>query len=409
MQTAISNPAHPKRADFLAAAEAISPLIRAEAVAAEAASELTDPVVAALKDTRLYWMLLPTEMGGGGSDLVTAIEVMEELVAADGSTGWAFMANSLTTAFAAAFVGDGGAEAMFGGATPGLTAGMLAPAGRATLVEGGLQAGGRFAFGSGSAQADWMGAGMMLMKDGAPIMDAEGRPKSKICYLPRDRVEFLGNWDVCGLSATGSYDYLVPEQFFATDFTAEGGLGSPLPPRRGGGLFNIGLMGFVGIAHVAFPLGMMKRALQEVADVAVSKKRLGYTSTVANHDIFKRDFSVHESAYRAGRAYCMEVFSDVQATALAGGFPTAEQNARMRVVATWLTQVAMDVTRFCHVWAGSASIRNPSALGRCTRDMHAGSQHMIVDPITLAQFAPPILETWTAARTVSTARPAAVH
>ena len=68
-------------------------------------------------------------------------------------------------------------------------------------------------------------------------------------------------------------------------------------------------------------------------------------------------------------------------------------SARMRVVATWVTQLAMDVTRFGHAWSGAASIRD-SALARCTKDMNVGTQHMIVDPASLAQFAAPILEAW---------------
>ncbi len=397
----------PRRTDFRASAESVSDLIRSEAEAAEHKGSLTEPVVSAFRDTKLFWMSAPTDVGGGGGDLLDAIDVIETLSAADGATGWSFMANSLTTGFAAAFVGDSAADAMFGGREPAITAGMLAPAGRAVLVDGGVRGGGRFGFGSGCSQADWMGAGMMLMKDGAPMMDAHGRPQTRICYVPRDAVEFLGNWDVSGLNATGSFDYLVPEQFFADDFVIDGSLTSPKPPLRGGDLYRVGLMGFVAIGHAAFALGIMKRALSEISEIASTKKRLGYTSTVANNEIFKRDFSQQESAYRAGRAYCREVFGDVQATVMAGGSPSEEQNARMRVVATWLTQVAMDVVRFCHTWAGAAAIRNPSALGRCTRDIHVGSQHMIVDPVSLAQFASPIIAGWTPAPTAPGERAAA--
>ena len=399
-----------RRTDFRAVAESMSELIRSEAESAEHKGSLTEPVVAGLRDTKLFWMSVPTEVGGGGGDLLDAIDVIEALSAADGATGWSFMANSLTTGFAAAYVGESAADAMFGGREPAITAGMLAPAGRAVLVDGGVRGGGRFGFGSGCSQADWMGAGMLLMKDGAPIMDAKGRPQTRICYVPSDRVEFLGNWNVSGLNATGSQDYVVPEQFFADDFAIDGALTSPEPPRRGGDLYRVGLMGFVAVGHAAFALGIMKRALSEIAEIASTKKRLGYASTVANNDIFKRDFSQHESAYRAGRAYCREVFGEVQANVLQGRSPSEEQVARMRVVATWLTQVATDVVRFCHMWAGAAAIRNPSALGRCTRDIHVGTQHMIVDPVSLAQFASPLIASWMpAAPAGSAGGPAGVH
>ena len=46
--------------------------------------------------------------------------------------------------------------------------------------------------------------------------------------------------------------------------------------------------------------------------------------------------------------------------------------------------VAADVVRFAYTWAGSTALRNPSVLGRCFRDMHAGTQHVFVDNNTLA-------------------------
>lgn len=382
-----------KRAALLSSARDLAGLIRAEAAEAEAQGFVTAAVADALKQTRLFWMVLPAEVGGGGGDLLTALDVIEELCRADGATGWSFMANAMTTGFAGAHVGEDAADAMFGGATPAITAGMLAPGGRATAVAGGIRGGGRYGFGSGCAQADWMGGGMILTCGGAPIIGENDRPVMRIAYLPKDQVQFLGNWDVTGLRATGSQDYLIPEQFFADDFTIDGALDSPADPRRGGALYRVGLSAFVAVSHAAFGLGMMKCALEEVASIASGKKRLGYTTTVANNEIFRREFTQHESMYRAGRAYCYEVFGDAQECVLAGGTLSSEQRARLRLVSTWVTQLASDVTRFAHGWAGASSIRD-GVLARCVRDMNVGTQHMIVDPVSMAQFAPPVLEAW---------------
>lgn len=379
---------------FTEAAASVSALVRSQAPASEAQAHVTDEVAGALRETGLFWMVVPEEVGGGGGDLHDAIDVVEALSADDGGTGWSFMANALTTGFAAAFVGDDAAEAMFGGNRLALTAGMLAPAGKGVLVDGGIRGGGRYQFGSGCAQADWMGAGMILMKDGKPIMGEDGRPRTRICYVPRERVEFLGNWNVSGLNATGSQDYVLPEGFVAEDYTIDGALVTPLAPRRGGDLYRTGLITWVALGHAAFALGIMRRALEEIATIASSKTRLGYVGTVATNELFQRDFVAAEASYHSGRLFCHDVFGAVQDSALAGNAPTVEQVARMRVCATWLTQVAMDVVRTCHVWSGSAGIREPSDIGRVTRDMFAGSQHMIVDPASLVQFGAPIVAAW---------------
>ena len=38
-----------------------------------------------------------------------------------------------------------------------------------------------------------------------------------------------------------------------------------------------------------------------------------------------------------------------------------------------------------------ASIRNPSVLGRCLRDITVGARHLLVEPMTLVDAAPTIL------------------
>ena len=379
--------------DFPAVARSLSSLIRDDADAAEQRGGLTPEVADALRSSGLYWMLVPTELGGGGADLHATIDVIEALSAADGATGWSFMANAVTTGFAAAYVGDVAADEMFGGTTMGLTAGMLAPAGRATVADGGFNASGRYGFGSGCEQADWMGGGFIVTDGGRPVLDAHGVPLMRIGYVPRDRVEFIDNWDVSGLHATGSHDYVIAEQFIGDDFTVNGSLRTPDHPRRGD-LFRIGLVGCVSVSHAAFALGIMRRALHEVARIAVSKTRLGYESNVAANETFRREFAVHEASYRAGRAHCHDVFGAVQQSASSGEFPSDEQVARMRVTTTWLTQTAADVVRFCHMWAGSEAIRHPSALGRCTRDVLVATQHIMVDPASIAQHGAPLIAEW---------------
>src|SRR3546814_9503267 len=69
--------------------------------------------------------------------------------------------------------------------------------------------------------ATWMGGGMFVTENGAPKLLPSGLPEVRICFVPREKVVFRGNWDVMGLSGTGSYDYELPDQFIPHDFTME--------------------------------------------------------------------------------------------------------------------------------------------------------------------------------------------
>ena len=51
-------------------------------------------VVEALRDSGLFYLMVPEVLGGGEVSAVTALAVFEELTAADASIGWSHMANA---------------------------------------------------------------------------------------------------------------------------------------------------------------------------------------------------------------------------------------------------------------------------------------------------------------------------
>ena len=48
---------------------------------------------------------------------------------------------------------------------------------------------------------------MLVLDDGVPRRLASGQPEVRVCFVPRDKVEFKSNWNVNGLAGTGSYDW----------------------------------------------------------------------------------------------------------------------------------------------------------------------------------------------------------
>ena len=57
----------------------------------------------------------------------------------------------------------------------------------------------------------------------------------------------------------------------------------------------------------------------------------------------------------------------------------------MRSAATYATEAAKDAVDFAHLAAGTRSIRAGSALQRCFRDMHTGTQHAFIGEDTYLQ------------------------
>ncbi len=379
-------------ADFVSRAREIAPLINAEADGMEDARAVSPAVVAALREQGIFWMLVPREWGGGGLGIVESLKVIEELARADGSTGWAVMANAYSTGIAAGYLGDAGARELFAGPDKGITAGMILPTGKGVRVEGGYRVTGRYGFASGSGHASWIGAGFVVHDDaGSPETSAEGGPVCRVAFVPRDEVEFLGGWNVMGMVATGSDDYSVTDLFVPEARTMDTFSTTPV---RTEAVYALGLLGIGVGGHGPVALGIAQRALEEVARIASVKTRPGYPSVIGDNDMFRREFATREALLRAARGYVYDVYTEAEAQAAADGVSDV-QRARLRQAVTWVQGVALDVVTWAYNWGGSVSIRNPSVLGRCLRDISVGATHMLVEPMTLVEAAGPILAEYT--------------
>lgn len=99
-------------------------------------------------------MLVSRRTRWGGVDI---IEAMEEISRADGSTGWAFMANSIDLWAASGFLPEEGARTLQW-RSQGHYSGIL----RAGVPcrRGGPWGSGRLRLGSGPAYATWIGCGI---------------------------------------------------------------------------------------------------------------------------------------------------------------------------------------------------------------------------------------------------------
>jgi hypothetical protein len=110
--------------------------------------------------------------------------------------------------------------------------------------------------------------------------------------------------------------------------------------------------------------------------------------------LFLHDFAAKEASLQAARCFFFDAVRAALHSAERTGSTTAAQQGRMIQANTHATTVAADVVRWCYTWSGSDGLRNPSALGRCARDMLGATQHVLVDPNTLVGMAPALLADW---------------
>ena len=368
--------------DPVARARALSPLIRAAADETEETGTMPTGVVDLIKQAGLFWVLVPEEIGGLGGDILQALGVTEELTAADASTGWSTMANLSVTGFCGGYCTDAAVSELFGGENKGVVSGMFAPTGKITPAEDGWTVTGNFSFGSGSGHADWIGGG------GKAVID--GEESEAIFLVPRENVEFRGNWDVLGLIGTGSFDYFVPEQFVSNDFIVKriGGVA-----RRGQPTQRLGLQVMGSAGHAGVAMGIARRAFEELYVILSSGKQRPGVQPIIEQQLFRHEFALAEGKFFSARSYCYDVFGQALRTVEAGDPYTELQYQRIRQATTLITRMAAEAIEFAYSWSGSKGLRQ-GVLGRCMRDMHAATQHVYIDPTTLVNAAPAIFASY---------------
>jgi alkylation response protein AidB-like acyl-CoA dehydrogenase len=151
---------------------------------------------------------------------------------------------------------------------------------------------------------------------------------------------------------------------------------------RGGKVFELGIMPITAAGHASWALGVSRSALDDVAELATSKVRMGDPSPLAEKPTFQRGLAHHEGMWRAAWLGVVDVNQHVW-DALRGGAPlTAGMRAALRLAATYATEASREIAQFCHLAAGTTAIREGSRLERAFRDMYTGTQHAFISEKT---------------------------
>jgi alkylation response protein AidB-like acyl-CoA dehydrogenase len=364
------------QSDGLRMARSIETVALAEAAPSEKNRTLTAPLVAALWDSGLMQFMNPRVAGGHEPGFAELIETWIEMARQDGSLGWIGIANIPSSCFAAAYLSDEGFDAIFTANNNRVTmGGQFFPNGTGETVEGGYKVTGAWQFGSGTGHSEYVCAGFLPMDNGQLVMATEVMPLMMVAIVPRAQVIFTDGWHVQGLKGTGSYDYKLQDVFVPASHTY------PLltrEPLRGGPLYRFGVMPLTGCGHASWALGVARSAIDDVRELAISKTRMGETSSIAHRLTFQRNLAHHEAMWRAAHRLVVDTFTGFEVEVAAGAPVTPQMRCDMRIAATYATEASREIVQWAHLAAGTTAIREGNRLERAFRDMYTGTQHAFI-------------------------------
>jgi alkylation response protein AidB-like acyl-CoA dehydrogenase len=336
----------------------------------ERLGHLPDGLVRLLSERGFFDLSRPAAYGGLELDLATSFRAVEEVSAADGSTGWCVVIGN----------GIGPVRCLTHEVAreiyrPGVPlAGVASPAGRFTPVEGGYRVTGRWAYASGSHYAGWIALGGLVF-DGAQPRITGGRPEYRVAYVRTSDVQILDTWHVAGLRGTGSNDVVADGVFVPAERSA-----APMSdaPVLTGAVFAIPQFTLFSITLVPVALGIARRAIEEITALAEGKVPLGSATTLRERPLAQYELGRAEGLLRGGSALLYNTVDELVATVECGEEVSMALRGRVRLAGTFATDSAAQAVEICYRLGGGTSNYETSALQRCMRDMHAITQHFIV-------------------------------
>ncbi len=328
-------------------------------------------------DLGLMRLLAPREIGGPEADPATLVRALETIGRVDASASWVVMIAATTSVMGGSYPLHVAREVL--GPADAVLCGVAAPLGRARREGDGLRLTGRWPFGSGSQVATWLVGGCIVMEGDEPTKLASGAPETRLALFPVSDATILDTWHVNGLRGTGSNDYEVRDIFVRDGYSTIMGLDRPWCERP---LYAFPIWGLLSLGIAGVALGVARAAIDELVALAGAKKPIGASRTLAERPGVQEQVAKAEGALRGARAFLFEAIDGMWQRAARGDRPTIDDRALLRLASTNAAHSAASVVDAMYTAGGSTSNYDTSPLQRQFRDIHALTQHVMIQPTT---------------------------
>jgi len=368
----MTEPASRDALSLVERARALAPLLAEDAAEAERLRRPTDRVIAALREARVFDLMVPRCHGGLELDLDAFVEVGLALGRGDASMAWVasfyIEHNWMLCQFPEAFQKELYAEADH----------VLAPAalnGQATVeaVDGGYRVDGRWSWGTGAMHADWVLVASLVAGEG-------GLPDMRMFAAPAAEVEIDDVWHVDGMAGTGSNDLLLHDCFVPAERTVsviemgEGrGLGASLHPAP---LYRTPMIPILVLAASMPAVGQARAALDRFVGGAAERVRYANPMKQAEKPAVQM---------RLGRAALEVGIAEEALRRIAREVMERRDGATRADRARWMAEAAHAVHLSRGVLESLADVAGGSAhfqshpLQRAVRDLRTLSAHVVFD------------------------------
>ena len=363
---------------LLSAVADVAPDVRSMSAQIETQRRLPQPLVDTLTNAGFFRMLIPQSLSGLEVDVATLIQVIEATAALDGSVGWSVMIGA-TGGLTSGYLPIQTAREIYGSDPKIVTAGAIAPRGKARPVESGYQVSGRWPFNSGCEYCAWlMGNCMVSEPDGTPRLRPNGQPEIRMMLFPAVDAEIIDTWSVSGLRGSGSHDIAVHDLFIPEEKTTAFGLD---PPTQPGPLYLFPAFGLLAVSVASVALGIAQGSIDCLTELAHKKIPTGGRRTLSERPYTQMQVAQAQAQLQAARAGLCTMAQEIWDTLWIEASRFLYSNVQLFALPPITLRVSPPrLSTPCITLAGTSAIWDSSPLQRAFRDIHVLTQHAVVAP-----------------------------
>jgi alkylation response protein AidB-like acyl-CoA dehydrogenase len=280
------------------------------------------------------------------------------------------------TATLAALLPERWAHEIYGTNSRVITGGAVAPSGKAVPIPGGYRVNGRWQWGSGTQNCQWICGGSLVMDGDKPRLLESGDPELHLMVFESSQVEVLDTWNPSGLRGTGSHDFQVHDAFVPEGRETILGI---TPPHLDTPLYRFPFFGLMAVSVCAVALGIARRAIDEFVILAAKKVPAWTQHPLAQRPIIQAQVAEAEAALRSARAFIFDAIDAAWDVASAGKKLSSDLRRDLRLAAANAVRQSVKAVDLMYEAGGGSAIHAESPLQRCFRDVHVVTQHVLVN------------------------------
>lgn len=326
--------------------------------------KLDDALIDDMEEAGLFSILVPKALGGAGLGPHEACKVTEIIGSADCSAGWITAFYILHNWFLCRFPKEVQDE-LYKGRSSVRAPAVFGPPGTAERVEGGYRVTGSWPYGSGA----WHASHVMV-----PAFVGE---EMHWFIMPREAVEYVDDWFMEGMSATGSITIKAGSVFVADGWHCDINRLTSADNYPGVGIHDDASMAlpFTALLMISLSpcLGALDRAVEIARQRLATSKPLGYPR-IKRPAARVRWAEVYEKS-KVLRLVRDAATDEILLSALAGEKPSPEREARAQLHLVEFVHGVKDALRHLMDGLGSSSYRSDDPVFRMTQDVSTLATH----------------------------------